>query len=179
MNIAIFGGSFDPLHNGHINIIKHSLNRLDINKLVVMPTYISAFKDKYYLLPSLRYKILKKSLFRYKKVFVSPYEVNSKKIVYTYDSVLFLQKKLKINKIYLIIGADNVIDIYKWYNFKKLNKKVHFVVASRDNIKIYTKLKYILLKTNNKSSSSSIRKKQIIKDVPLQAKWVLNSIKET
>lgn len=45
LNIAIFGGSFDPPHTGHDEIVKAALNALDIDKLIIIPTFCSPFKE--------------------------------------------------------------------------------------------------------------------------------------
>lgn len=47
MNIALFGGSFDPPHKGHEAIIKEALKKLDIDKLIIMPTFINPFKQNF------------------------------------------------------------------------------------------------------------------------------------
>jgi len=46
MNIALFGGSFDPPHIGHKMIVKQALSQLDIDQLIVMPTFLNPFKSK-------------------------------------------------------------------------------------------------------------------------------------
>ncbi|MCW1558127.1 adenylyltransferase/cytidyltransferase family protein, partial [Campylobacter jejuni] len=45
MKIALFGGSFDPPHNGHNSVVLEALEKLDIDKLIIMPTYINPFKQ--------------------------------------------------------------------------------------------------------------------------------------
>ncbi len=47
MKIAIFGGSFDPIHTGHIKIIKKALKELDIDYIILVPTYLNPFKKEF------------------------------------------------------------------------------------------------------------------------------------
>lgn len=47
MKIALFGGSFDPPHNGHNSVVLEALEKLDIDKLIIMPTYINPFKQSF------------------------------------------------------------------------------------------------------------------------------------
>jgi nicotinate-nucleotide adenylyltransferase len=178
MNIAIFGGSFDPLHDGHIDIVKKSLQKLNIKKLIIMPTYLSAFKSSFNINPDIRYKMLKRVFYKYKKVCISSYEQDLQQVVYSYDSILYLQKKFHTTNIYLIIGADNFKKLPKWYNFKKLNKKVIFVIAKRDNIRLSQKIKHITLQCHNKSSSTNIKETNNIKHIPKQARIVLDNIQK-
>ena len=60
MRIAIFGGSFDPLHIAHVAIVNDSLKKLDIDKLIIVPTYLNPFKNSFYLDPKSRFELLKK-----------------------------------------------------------------------------------------------------------------------
>lgn len=52
MKIALFGGSFDPPHNGHNSVVLEALEKLDIDKLIIMPTYINPFKKVLVLMKS-------------------------------------------------------------------------------------------------------------------------------
>ncbi|MBD3829662.1 MAG: adenylyltransferase/cytidyltransferase family protein, partial [Arcobacter sp.] len=48
MRIAIFGGSFDPIHIAHVAIVETALKQLDIDKLIIVPTYLNPFKNSFY-----------------------------------------------------------------------------------------------------------------------------------
>jgi nicotinate-nucleotide adenylyltransferase len=132
MNIAIFGGSFDPPHIGHEEIIKTALAKLDIDILFVVPTFLNPFKKTFFAPAKKRYKWIKKLLLSYPKAKVLDYEIKQNHPVPTIQTVKYLLKNFDIDKIYLIIGADNLPKLDKWKDFKELQKLVHFVVASRD-----------------------------------------------
>ena len=68
MRIAIFGGSFDPLHIAHVAIVHSALNKLDIDKLIVVPTYLNPFKNSFYLDPATRLILLQKVFNKIKNV---------------------------------------------------------------------------------------------------------------
>jgi len=76
MIVAVFGGSFDPIHKGHQEIV-NKLLQLDIDRLFIVPTFINRFKKKYFLPPYIRYKFLKK-LFRHHKITILDYELKTK-----------------------------------------------------------------------------------------------------
>ena len=134
-NIAFFGGSFDPIHIGHVEIIKKILTQLKIDKLFIVPTYLNIFKKQFFFDPILRYRFLKQ-LFRNKKIKILNYEIRQKKPTPTYKSILFIKKEFKVKKIYLIIGADNLKNLKLWYNYKRLKKLVEIIVISRNNFTI-------------------------------------------
>ena len=136
MRVAIFGGSFDPPHTGHEQIIQKALQKLDIDVLFVVPTYLNPFKKNFFAPPNLRYKWVKKLLSPYKKTKVLDYELRQNRPVPTIETVKYLLNKYDIDKIYLIIGADNLKKLHHWKDFDTLRKLVTFVVATREEIPI-------------------------------------------
>lgn len=132
--VALFGGSFDPPHIGHEAIVKALLDLKEIQKVVIMPTFLNPFKSKSYAPSELRVKWLKKIFQPYKNVEVNTFETQQAKKVPTIESVKYLLKKY--DKVYLVIGADNLGSLQNWYRYDELSKLVTFIVANRDNIKI-------------------------------------------
>lgn len=155
MKIAIFGGSFDPLHVGHVQIVNEALNTLVIDKLYIVPAHLNPFKKKSFAPPKLRLKWLKKFL-KIKKIEILEYEIEQKRSVSSIETVQYImQKEPNIEKLYLIIGADNLHSLSKWDRYEELSTLVEFVIASRDETKIPKNL--IKLPINAKISSSKLR----------------------
>lgn len=163
MKIAIFGGSFDPVHLGHERVVSVALKTLDIDKLIILPTYISVFKDKFSACPELRLKWLNSVFKNINKLEISDYEIRQSKPVPSFDSVMYFKKKLKPSIIYFIIGADHLKTLYKWHNYEELKQNVKFVIASRDNI--YIPNEYLKLDINEDISSSFIRDSLVLEKV--------------
>jgi len=136
MDIAIYGGSFDPPHIGHEEIIKKSLKTLDIQKLFVIPTYLNPFKKRFFTPANIRLKWVEKLLLPYPKAKVLDFEINKNRPVPSIETVQYLLENYQVDKIYLIIGADNVADLAKWKDYEKLKKLVTFVIATRDDLNI-------------------------------------------
>ncbi len=156
MRVAVFGGSFDPIHNGHKSIIKEALKVLDIDKLFVIPTYLNPFKTHFFLSENERLQIVKKKLKDINKIEIVEYEIEQKRAVPTIETIKYLKNKYQIkDKIFLIIGADNLKDLHKWKDYDKLKQLVEFVVAKRDNIPIPKG--YKILDIDEKISSTRIR----------------------
>jgi len=164
MKIAIFGGSFDPPHIGHEKIIQKALEKLDIDVLFVVPTYLNPFKKKFFAPPHLRYKWVKKLLLPYKKAKVLDYELKQNRPVPTIETVEYLKKRYPVDKIYLIIGADNLPTLHKWKEYDKLKKMVEFVVVTRDDTPIPEELQKLQLNVN--ISSTNLREKLDKKMLP-------------
>lgn len=132
--IALFGGSFDPPHIAHETLVKALLEIKEIDKVIVMPTYLNPFKPHFFAPSEVRLKWLKEIFSDLKSVEVCDYEVKQNKKVSTIESVKYLLNRFK--KIYLVIGADNLSSLNKWESFDELETLVTFIVASRKTIDI-------------------------------------------
>jgi nicotinate-nucleotide adenylyltransferase len=152
--VALFGGSFDPPHIGHVTIVE-ALQRLEyIDKILLVPAFLNPFKEKSFSSPQVRLQWLK-SLFNNKeKVIIEEFELKQKRKVATIETVTYLLRKYK--KIYLVIGADNLQRLSEWQDYEELEQKVTFIIATRDNIAIPKE--FIKLNINENISSTQIRK---------------------
>ena len=165
MNIAIFGGSFDPPHFGHDEVVKSTLKNLNIDKLIIIPTFLNPFKSEFGAPPNLRLqwcRVLWENLSS--KIIVSDYETIQNRAVATIESVIYFKNKFNASRIYLIIGADQLNSLHKWHRYDELKALVSFVVACRDDIKIDENLQK--LDINVKISSSKIKSELNFKQVP-------------
>ncbi|CAA6810949.1 MAG: Nicotinate-nucleotide adenylyltransferase (EC [uncultured Sulfurovum sp.] len=161
--IALFGGSFDPPHLGHKAIVEEALKVLNIDKLIVVPTFLNPFKESSYFTVEERLERTKMLFSDFENVMVNAYEINQKKPVPTVETLAFFQKSYEV--LYLIIGADNLENIEKWQAFDRLNAEVIWLVATRSGYAIKSeKLReFKLLNIEVDLSSTEIRNK-IIKE---------------
>ena len=153
---ALFGGSFDPPHLGHLEIIKKALELVEVDRVLIVPTYLNPFKTSFNVEPQKRLKWVKES-FDLEGAEVSSFEIEQNRAVYTIESYTHLCKVLNLK--YIIIGADNLKSITKWNNFEQLNKQVCWIVATREgqDLELGPLKKYILLNLSVDVSSSEIR----------------------
>lgn len=151
--IALFGGSFDPPHIAHELIVKEALKINDVEKVVIMPTFLNPFKTTSFAPALLRLKWLKSIFHSYKNVEISSFEVEKEEKTPTITTVEHLLNEY--SKIYLIIGADNLKSLDKWYRYEDLKKLVTFVIASRDNIDVAKS--FIQLDIAEEISSTQLR----------------------
>jgi nicotinate-nucleotide adenylyltransferase len=152
-NIAIFGGSFDPPHLGHVEVVEKALKELDIDKLIIIPNYLNPLKKTFHAPANLRLKWLKK-IFKSSKVEVSDFEIKQNRPVYSIETI----KKFKPK--YFIIGSDNLKTLDKWKNIDEILKLTQFVVATRGKVDLDLLKKYNIKKVLNINipiSSTEIR----------------------
>ncbi len=155
--IALFGGSFDPPHIGHKAIAKAALNLKDVEKVIVMPTYLNPFKSISHNSYEDRFIWLNDIFKENKNIEVSRFEIDKKEKVPSIITVKHLLKKYF--KIYLIIGADNLSTLKEWHRYEELKELVTFVIVTRDNILIPKG--YLTLNVDEKISSTQIRRNKL------------------
>lgn len=134
MKVALYGGSFDPPHAGHVAIATEALKILPIDKLVIVPAWRNPFKSSVIASAEMRYKWLKEIFSPYEKVEISDFEISRNQSVYTIETVKHYASFC--DEIYLIIGADNLEKLQDWHGIEELGTMVHWVVAARSDIPI-------------------------------------------
>ncbi len=169
MNIAVFGGSFDPPHVGHEQIVLSALKTLHVDKVFIVPTFLNPFKSEFSVPADLRLEWLRKLFRDNKKIEILDFEVKQKRAVPTIETIKYLLSNYDIEKIYLIIGADNYKKLHLWSNYKELKSLVEFVIATRDGESFPKDLKKLDINAN--ISSSKLRLK-------MGASFIPNSIKD-
>jgi nicotinate-nucleotide adenylyltransferase len=158
MEVILFGGSFDPIHKGHLEIIKKATKIAD--KVIVIPNYLNPLKNSFSAPAELRLKWLKKSI-NNPKVEISDFEIKQNKSCYTIDTIKHF--KQNYDKISFLIGADNLLTLNRWKNIEELKKLVNFIVVTRDNIPIKG---YQTINIDIPISSTDIRKNLETKYLP-------------
>ena len=165
--IGVFGGSFDPPHQGHLKISKISIKKLSLDELYWCVTKKNPFKNKTFFSLTQRIKKSKLLAARVIKIKIKNLE-NKIKSNSTIDLIKYLTQKNKKNEFYLIMGSDNLISLHRWKNWKLLTKLAKIVVFSRKDYDIKAKKSAIISKVKkiifikNKHiniSSTQIRKK--------------------
>jgi nicotinate-nucleotide adenylyltransferase len=150
MKTAIFGGSFDPIHKGHIEIINKLAYKFD--KVIVLPNYLNPLKNSFSAPPEKRIEWIQKSI-NNPAVEISDYEVKQNRPCYTIDTIKHFLKNY--DKISFVIGADNLSTLNQWKNIDELKKLTKFIVVSRDDKKSD---EFETINLNIDISSTEIRK---------------------
>ncbi|MCR2032562.1 nicotinate (nicotinamide) nucleotide adenylyltransferase [Anaerofustis stercorihominis] len=135
MKVGFIGGSFNPIHNGHINLALAGKNEFDLDKVIFIPNSINPIKEnKSKVSTEDRVKMVELAIEDYDDFEIDTYEVDKKGISYTIDTVEYL--KNKYNDLYFIGGADLIFELHKWKDYEKLLKEVDFIIAGRNPYKL-------------------------------------------
>ena len=132
MRIAIVGGSFDPIHNGHIQMANQSLQALQVDEVWFMPTSSTPLKDRELTLDQERLAMIDLVVQKNPRFKVCTLELERAGKSYTYDTFKKLIKTYPEHEFYWIIGNDQLEQFDKWYHADELVKMAHFVCFDRE-----------------------------------------------
>ena len=136
MRIAIYGGSFNPMHMGHEKIVDYVLNNLNMDKIIIIPVGIPSHRENNLEQSDTRLKICKEIFKGNKKIEVSDIEIKSEGKSYTYDTLLKLMDLYgENNEFFEIIGEDSLKSLKTWKNYEELLKICKFIVFRRKDDK--------------------------------------------
>ena len=134
--IGVFGGAFNPVHNGHINLALHYLNELELDKILFIPTASPPHKSDDDFAPREdRINMLSLAISTFDKFEISDIEFKLTGKSYTYLTLSELKKIYKNAEFYLIIGADQMLHFDKWYKYKEILSLVTLCTSARENEK--------------------------------------------
>lgn len=132
MKIGIFGGTFNPIHNGHLINGQHILEQFNLDKIVYIPSKVPVHKklaDD--ISPSLRLNLVNLAIKENPHFESSSIEIDRTTFSYTIETIEQLASLYNIEDLYLIIGADSLNTIDKWKSYKDIINQVKIIVMRR------------------------------------------------
>ncbi len=131
--LGFLGGTFNPIHNGHILAALNAIERLKLDKVIFLPNSTPPHKADDELLPfAVRYKLIQESIRQYPNLEVSALDNTEDEKSYTWHLVQRLRVSYPEADFVFIIGADNIRKLKTWYEFEKLLDEITFAVVTRN-----------------------------------------------
>ena len=132
-SIAILGGSFNPVHYGHLKMAEAAMESTHFSKILFIPTGTPYHKEQKDLLPfSDRLKLLELAIEKYPDFDCSPMEGDRDGNSYTIDTVRELLRQNPTNSYSLLIGTDQFLTLRSWHKIKELGQLADFYIANRN-----------------------------------------------
>lgn len=132
MNRIIFGGAFDPIHNGHLNMAENAKKALD-GEIILVPARISVWKENSAPVAD-KIAMIELAIEDKKGFSIEKYEIDNKQdITYSIDTIHYLKEKYPNDKLYLLIGTDQVNEFHKWKSADEIARLVQIVFFARPN----------------------------------------------
>jgi len=128
--IGVFGGTFDPIHKGHVQVIENLLRVIDFHRLIVIPNGHPPHKEER-IDPQDKLELVKVALGHISNIHIDDREISTEAPSYAYSTF----RKIKIESegfnLAWVMGSDSFLGIETWYEYEKLLEEVNFVVLER------------------------------------------------
>ena len=133
MKIGVFGGTFNPIHNGHIRLAELYHKELGLDKIIVIPTNIPPHKSAENVVSSVdRLNMLNLAFEQYPFVEISDIELNMSGKSYTVNTISALKEIYPNDDLYLIVGGDMFLCFESWREYKKILSMCTLCSAPRE-----------------------------------------------
>lgn len=134
MRIGLYSGTFDPIHVGHLIIMENSINQMNLDKIIVIPSANPPHKlDKKKTPANIRVEMVKEAIKDNEKLVLSTYESTDSLVKYTYETLDFFEKSFPNDEVFLIIGEDSFLSLNTWKNYEKILKSKLIVFAREES----------------------------------------------
>lgn len=131
---GIFGGAFNPVHNGHVNLAKEAIEQLKLRRLLIIPTFESPHKATKLLPFDERAEMCRlafEGISEKCSVEISDIERQMGGVSYTINTIRELAKQCKDSQFYLLIGGDMLFSFKEWYKYESILKESKVCAVAR------------------------------------------------
>lgn len=177
MKVALFGGSFNPVHNGHLQIANKLLAEKIADRVWFIPCGNHAF-GKGLASGKDRINMLNLAIGNNLKLKVIDIEIKSNRKSFTANTIRLLRKEFR-HKFYFVIGTDNLKEFNKWHDIKYLQNNIKFILIKRPRYSLLKKIKIKILKiVSLKLHESSTEIRELVKNKKNISKFVPEAVAE-
>lgn len=133
MKTALYGGTFDPIHHGHLILARQAIEQLGLDRVIFIPAAISPFKlEAQPASPDIRLAMVRAAIAGEPQFECDDTEAHRPGPSFTIDTVEAWQKRAPDDQLYYLIGQDNVHDLPKWRRWTELQQLAQFIVFERN-----------------------------------------------
>ena len=132
MKIGLFGGSFDPIHRGHIEPVREARRLLGLERVIYLPTATPPHKPRRALAPAhARYAMVELALLGEEGIYASAHELTPERPAYTVETLAHFRREMPDSELHLLIGGDSFADFHHWVRWPEIVAAARLVVLAR------------------------------------------------
>lgn len=162
MKIGILGGTFNPIHIGHLILAEEALWKLKLDKIIFVPSYLPPHKEEDILDAGHRFNMVSLAIEGNPKFEVSRIEIDAKQKSYSIDTIKKIREKFGLDtEVSFITGSDSLKELFSWKKIDEIFALSKFIVAKRPGFPIEAVPKdiQVVVITEVEVSSTEIRKR--------------------
>jgi len=129
--IGILGGTFDPIHLGHLRMAIELYEALDLAKVHLTPTFKPMYRKQPIASPAARLAMLKCAIKSEPALVADDREIRRKGITYTIDTLIEMRKEMPDIPLCLLVGIDAFLGFASWHRFQEILNHAHIIIAHR------------------------------------------------
>lgn len=134
MRIGLYGGTFDPIHTGHLIVIENAINYMNLDKVIILPSSNPPHKKhKKKTATNIRVEMVAEAIKDNDKIILSTYESTDHTVRYTHETIRYFKKYFPEDEIFYILGEDSFLTIDTWRNYEDILDE-NIIVFTRSNI---------------------------------------------
>lgn len=134
MRIGLYGGTFDPIHVGHLIVIENAINFMKLDKVIILPSSNPPHKKhKKKTDTNIRVEMVSEAIKDNDKIILSTFESTDDSVRYTHETIRYFKKAFKDDDIFYIMGEDSFLTIDTWKNYDDILDE-NIIVFTRSNI---------------------------------------------
>ena len=132
MKLGVYGGTFDPIHHGHLILAREALEKLQLDRIIFVPAAVSPHKVQKEPTPAaVRLEMVRAAIESEPGFIVDDLELNRPPPSYTFDTVAEFRRRDPAAEMFYLIGSDNLPKLNTWHRIDELRELVQFVVLHR------------------------------------------------
>ena len=173
VKLGLLGGTFDPIHHGHLILAEWLLSELQLDRVVFIPLFQHAFRTKRCISSAHhRLAMVRLAVKPFAGFEVSDFEISRARISYTIDTLQHFKRTDPAAALYFFIGGDNLAEFHRWKDYQKLLELATFVVYDRPGGRLpehLPKEKFVFVKAPLIEISSTLIRQRIKEQKPVQS----------
>lgn len=172
----MFGGSFNPVHEGHKALVLRMIEEFSLDKVYVIPTFCTPLKDNTPMLsPEHRLNMCRLAFSDVPKVFVSDLEICREGKSYTVDTLGEIRLMHPDDDLFLIVGADSFMQMTQWYKAEEIFRIATVLTISRGEVDYQKLLVQKAVLQNNYSANSYVLEEPVVQVSSTQVRNLISA----
>ena len=136
MKIGLYGGAFNPLHNGHMAVARAAIEKAGLDRLIFIPTGNAPHKKEGETSREERFDMLVLATENEEKMEVSDYEITQSEVCYSADTVEHFASVFQNDELFFIVGDDSYNALNTWHEPERIIKKATLLVFPREGASV-------------------------------------------